>query len=287
MRVEFERPNVELLRQQQYTLVDLHFHTRYSDGINSIPAVVARAKRLNIGIAITDHNAIQGAVDIARHTTLLTIPGIEVTEKSGAHVLIYFYDIPSIKSFYAKHIEPNMGHDVMSPTSLVMEDLIARARQYRCVIIFPHPYSAAYTGICNVQFSKERLTRLLEQVDGIEAINAENTHRWNLKSTILAFNAGKGITGGSDGHTLYHMGKVITYAACPPQREAFLEAIKTSKTFVVGKEIDLLRKATSNSLKLRRTLKNYPDIFEKNVRFSYTLLNHKAKTLKKQLMLKR
>ena len=117
-------------------------------------------------------------------------------------------------------------------------------------------------------------------VDGIEVINAENMNKWNLQSTVLGFNVGKGITGGSDGHRLSQMGKAVTYADCPPDREAFLDAVKDGRTNVMGKEIDLLRKVTSNTFKLKNNIRNYPDLLEKNIRYSYTLFNSKQRSLR-------
>ena len=62
-RVQFDRPDLALLTQS-YTVVDLHFHTHYSDGLNSVAKIAQRARKLNIGIAITDHNEIRGALEI-------------------------------------------------------------------------------------------------------------------------------------------------------------------------------------------------------------------------------
>jgi predicted metal-dependent phosphoesterase TrpH len=71
----------------------MHFHSHHSDGLNRIATIADRARELNIGIAITDHNAIQGAVEIDNYKDILSIPGIEVTSAEGTHILIYFYDI--------------------------------------------------------------------------------------------------------------------------------------------------------------------------------------------------
>jgi len=278
-KIRFERPNLAEL-SQHYTVVDPHFHTHYSDGYNSVAAIVKRARELNIGIAITDHNDIRGAVELDRYKSLLNIPGIEITSKEGTHILVYFYDVEGIKSFYKNDLQPNMGHDIMSSTSLEMEEIIARARNFDAVVVFPHPYSATFTGIHNSYFSEERLDQIFKMVDGIEVINAENLNKWNLRSALLAFNLDIGITGGSDGHRLAQMGKVVSYASCENDRHAFLDAIKNKQTKVVGKEIDLIRRVTSNGVKLRNNIKNYPDMFEKNLRYSYTVINSKSKTFK-------
>ena len=278
-RILFERPNLNELTLQ-YTVVDPHFHTHYSDGYNSVAAVVKKARELNIGIAITDHNEIQGAVEIDRYKNLLNIPGIEITSKEGTHLLVYFYDINGLKSFYKNELQPNLGHDIMSSTCLEMEELIERARNFESVIVFPHPYSATFTGIHNTYFSEERLERLFQMVDGIEVINAENLNKWNLRSALLGFNLDIGITGGSDGHRLAQMGKVVSYATCNEDRCSFLNAIKNKQTRVIGKEIDLIRKVTSNGVKLRNNIKNYPNMVEKNIKYSCTVINSKSKMLK-------
>jgi predicted metal-dependent phosphoesterase TrpH len=278
-RIVFAKPNLKTLSVNN-TVVDMHFHSRYSDGLNPVDKIAQKAKRLGIGLAITDHNEIKGAVELNKHKDILTIPGIEVTSKEGSHLLVYFYDIKRLKQFYKRDIKPFMGNGIMSSLSISMEDIITRVQKYNAVIAFAHPFCAAYTGVCNHQFPQERLENLLSMVDGVEVINAGNINKWNLKCAVLGFNLNKSILGGSDGHSLAHMGKAITYAACKKNRRAFLDSIKNRTTKVMGKEIDILRKFTSNSLKLRTNISNYPNLFEKNIKYSYAVLNSKSKILK-------
>jgi predicted metal-dependent phosphoesterase TrpH len=281
-RIQFERPNItELIKQN--TVVDLHFHSHYSDGFNRVEAIARKAHDLGIGIAITDHNAIGGAVEIDGYSDIFSIPGIEMTSKEGTHILIYFYHIQHLEVFYKDHVIPHMGNDIMSSTALEMEEIIRRARKFKTVIIFPHPFCGIYTGIQNSYFSEDRRERIFPTVDGVEVINSENMNKSNLRSALLGFNLGKGITGGSDGHRISQMGKVVTYAACKRSRKAFLDAIKKKKTKVVGKEIDLIRKVTSNGVKLRTNIKNYPDLVEKNLKYSYKVINSKSKEIKENV----
>jgi predicted metal-dependent phosphoesterase TrpH len=278
-RICFEKPNLESLNEN-HTVVDLHFHTRYSDGINKVDTVAKRAMDLGIGIAVTDHNEIKGAIAIDKYKELITIPGIEITSAEGSHLLVYFYSINALKKFYQKDVQPFMGHDIMTSLSLPMEDIIEKAKRYKTVIIFPHPFCAAYTGVCNLQFPPERLKKLCQMVDGIEVINAGNINKWNLKCAVFGFNLNKAITGGSDGHSLNQMGMAVTYTDCAANRHDFLDAIKYKQTKVIGKEIDFLRKFTSNSMKLRSSIRNCPDLIGKNVKYSRAVIQFKSKMIK-------
>jgi predicted metal-dependent phosphoesterase TrpH len=278
-KILFERPDLDELTKR-HTVVDLHFHSHYSDGYNTVDKIAKRARELGIGIAITDHNEIKGAIELERYGGILNIPGIEITSVEGTHLLVYFYDIKNLEEFYKRDVKPNMGHDIMSSTHLEMEEIIERARSFETIVVFPHPYCATFTGIHNKYFSDERRERLFAMVDGIEVINSENLNKWNLRSALLGLNLDKGITGGSDGHRLFQMGKVVCYASCKNNRHAFLDAVKMKQSKVIGKEIDIIRKVTSNGVKLRTNLKNCHDLVEKNLRYSYTVINSKSRMLR-------
>lgn len=278
-RIQFEKPDIEQLNKE-YTVVDLHFHSHYSDGKNSIDEIAAYAEMLGIGVAITDHNDIRGAVEINTFKNVFSIPGIEVTSREGVHILLYFNDLKRLRTFYHKDVASNMGKDVMSSTELSMETIVTRARNYGAVVIFPHPFCGFYTGVGSHQFSKERLHCLFDLVDGVEVINSENLNKWNLKCALLGFNLNKAISGGSDGHSLYQLGRVVTYADCAKNRRAFLDAMIKKENRVVGKEIDILRKFKSNGIKLKSNLKNYPDIVEKNLNYSRKVINIKSKNIR-------
>ncbi|MEJ2156841.1 MAG: PHP domain-containing protein [Desulfobacteraceae bacterium] len=281
-RVTFARPDL-LHLTKDHTVVDLHFHSHYSDGMNRIPKIAERAKSLGIGIAVTDHNEIRGAIEIDADEEVFTIPGIEITSAEGSHLLIYFYETKDLETFYIQHVEPFMGPDVMSSLQLTMEQVIRRARTFDCVIIFAHPYCAMYTGVCNVQFSLEDRERLFDQVDGVEAINASNLNKWNLKCAVLGFNLNKAMAGGSDGHSIGHMGRAVTYARSVPDRKAFLDAVKMQETRVIGKEMHFLRKMTSNGLKLRSNIHNCPDLMEKHLRYSCKVINFKSRSIRSRV----
>jgi len=278
-RILFEKPDLQYLTQKN-TVVDMHFHSIYSDGRNRVDEIAEYAEMLGIGVAITDHNAIQGAVEIADFKNVLSIPGIEVTSCEGTHLLIYFYDIEDLARFFYEEIVPFMGRELMSSIDVPMEDIIRRAKERGAVTIFPHPYCGIYTGIANHNFENEHLTELFDLVHGVEVINSENLNKWNLKSALLGFNLNKAIIGGSDGHSLYQLGRVVTFAGCENDPQAFLSAVQNGQNKVMGKEIDILRKVQSNGIKLRSNLKNYPDIMGKNINYGRKVIHLKSKNFR-------
>ncbi len=278
-RICFEKPNLNQLTRQ-YTVVDLHFHSRYSDGSNTIPEIARCAGKLGIGVAVTDHNEIRGAVELDGYDEILSIPGIEVTSYEGSHVLVYFYNVEDLTRFYESDVRPFMGQDVMSSTALEMEEIVARARRYRALVIFPHPECPVYTGVCNPYFPQQRLQPLLASVDGVEVINSGNMNKSNLKCALLGFNLDKAITAGSDGHLLTHMGRSVSYAQCRPDREAFLEALRLKKNKVIGKEFNFLRKVASNGYKLKSGMRNCSDLIEKNMRYGRYVIQTKSQALR-------
>jgi len=284
-KIFFEKPDLARLGEK-YAVFDMHFHTRYTDGRNTVRAIAARARVLGIGVAITDHNDIQGALEMEQYRDVASIPGIEITSREGSHILVYFYQHSHLKKFYLKYIKPFLGRDVMSSTKLSMEEIVHCAKLFPSVIIFPHPYCVAYTGVCNLNFDDFRKERLLEAVDGVEVINAENIHRWNLRCALLGLQLRKAITGGSDGHSLYHMGRVVTYAACEKTGPAMLNAVKDGGACVVGREINLLRKVASSGAKLNVHAGVYPGRLGKNIRYSYRVIHVKSALIRQQWRLR-
>ena len=127
-RIVFEKPDLQNLTRKN-TVVDMHFHSVYSDGRNRVDEIVEYAELLGIGVAITDHNAIQGAVEIDACKKVMSIPGIEVTSSEGTHLLVYFYDIENLRRFYDQDVAPHLGREVMSSIGLSMEDIIGRAKE--------------------------------------------------------------------------------------------------------------------------------------------------------------
>lgn len=264
-QVCFERPDLAALAREG-AVVDMHFHSRASDGKDGAAAIAARARALGIGVAVTDHNAVATALELERCGDVFSVPGIELTSWEGTHLLVYFYDADSLLGFFRRHVAPFRGPEVMSSLSLRLAELIARARDYETLVVLPHPCCGNYTGVHNPFFDDAERAEFFAQVDGIEAINAENLKKGNLKSALLGFNLKKALTGGSDGHGVDRLGRAVTAAPCAWSRRAFLDAVKGRRARVVGKELGLLRKVSGGGTRLRTGIRHAPDLVGKNLR---------------------
>jgi len=85
-------------------LFDLHIHTNFSDGLDSIETIIDKALEKNIyGIAITDHDTIDAinylSCNKIKFNNISIIPGIELSSDINGeevHILGYFIDCENI-----------------------------------------------------------------------------------------------------------------------------------------------------------------------------------------------
>lgn len=82
------------------TLVDLHFHSKHSDGLRSVPELVSWIVESELQYcALTDHDTVSGLSEmqhLLEPTATTFIPGVEITvlhEASELHLLTYDFDI--------------------------------------------------------------------------------------------------------------------------------------------------------------------------------------------------
>ncbi len=165
--------------------LDLHIHTKYSKDSNLDTSEVIKVskKRGLDGIAVTEHNTIQGGVKAQKlndDPDFKVIIGSEVHTNRG-EVIGYFLN-EEIKS-----------RDLYE----VIDEMCAQD----AVIAIPHPYDV-------FRFSTLKPDEdILKLVDCIEAFNARCTFsRFNRRAKELAGNTGLAMTAGSDAHTLSEIG---------------------------------------------------------------------------------
>jgi hypothetical protein len=90
--------------------------------------------------------------------------------------------------------------------------------------------------------------------EAIEAICGTMTRDHNEQAAELAYRYNLGITGGSDGHLLDDLGRVVTCTEADDPEE-FLEAVIRKKTVVIGAEKNLLEKSMMGSIVLTKYIR--------------------------------
>jgi hypothetical protein len=248
--VRFERPDPSALSELGYSCFDMHFHTDHSDGQVTVHDAVRKAKKLGIGLAITDHNVISGSLAaIETERGALIIPGIEISAADGPHVLIYFNSSNDLKHYYHRHIEKHKRKSPWLATHLGTEKIVEASEGYDCLVIAAHPYGYLLfnKGLQKCIDYQYLPTELAKRFDGFEAICGGMTRALNLKAVKLAMNKGKCFTGGTDGHLLGDLGNVVTCANAEDP-ESFLEMVRVRKNIVVGLEKTSLGKIANGTV---------------------------------------
>lgn len=253
-RVKFKRPNLDELRDEGLEAVDMHFHTKHSDAFTTVRAALAMANRKGVGLAITDHNAISGALEAFRAKPgILLIPAMEISAADGPHLLLYFYDFTEMQEFHRREIERHKGKSPYLATDRTTLDLLDASSEYNCVRAAAHPFGYLFLnkGIGKSVEKGDVPEGALARLEVLEVLNGSMTRTVNRRAVNLAAERGYGITGGSDGHRLGDLASVVTTSKSPDV-EGFLAAVVHGRTAVVGLEKNPLAKGATGSLLLAR-----------------------------------
>jgi predicted metal-dependent phosphoesterase TrpH len=242
--IVFNVPNIAKLKSEGYVCVDMHLHSEYSVDSNSkVDDIIEKAKSLGIGIAIADHNSIEGFLKaINNDKGVLVIPGIEVCSKEGIDILFYFEKKEELIRFYNEVIFPNKKKNRHGTSRLKIDVLIENGKRYNSVICLAHPYRSNIKKMINIAIKKRLIKKIFDIVQLYEVINSKNLNIKNKKAIKIAKKKHKSILGGSDAHKVKDIGRTLTCVKTKEDAASFLNKLKKNNTLVIGKVQNLQTK---------------------------------------------
>ncbi|MCJ7614024.1 PHP domain-containing protein [Candidatus Bathyarchaeota archaeon] len=205
--------------------IDFHVHTCYSrDSSITLKQVVSFAKKRGLdGVAITDHNTVEGALKL-KTRDILVVPGIEVSTLQG-HLL---------------------GINVTTPVpaKLGMEETIHIIHEAGGIAVAPHPSA----------FYKSPPSRQVSSYDAVEVMNASSMPFSVLTYFSKRFAEGLGLpqTGGSDSHYAPEIGSAYTVVEAGSGIDEIVDAVKRGATFPIGRGVPWKIRLERAMLSLKR-----------------------------------
>lgn len=170
-------------------LIDLHIHTRRGSSCSMlhIKDLIRRAKEIPLdAVCITDHNttkAVERAKKIGKEQGLLVFGGIEVRCREG-DVLVF-------------------GLENSPRSGITAQDLVDIVHQEGGVAIPAHPFRSSAPSLGSMVFE-------VNCFDAIEVLNGNSNDYENRTSLEAAQKLCLPGTGGSDSHSLKHIGRCFT-----------------------------------------------------------------------------
>ncbi len=270
-RVDLKKPDLKSIQDGGFTPVDMHYHTRFSDTYTRVSKIVYNAEKKCLGVAITDHNAIGGSLLAWKlKDDILVIPGIETTSKEGPHILSYFPRTLDLKNFFDACVRDKLEDSPYLRTRSSVSDIIRWTHEYGGITSAAHPFCPGMMGLFKAIKRGYVKERAAEDIDAMEVLTGVNIKLMTRKSIKWAESLDKPITGGSDGHSLHELGKVVAYAkADTPKR--FIERILEKQSFVMGKEMGLVGRVPS-----------YTKTTNRHLRYIKPFITNKAKNIMKE-----
>jgi len=209
--------------------IDLHVHTHYSeDASTSLEQLEYYSKKKGLdGIAVTDHETLKGALEFARKSQLVVIPGLEVETQSG-HVLA-------------------LNITTLIPPKLAISETIDRIHEAGGIAVIAHPTAVLKTGM-------GQMVSLGSNLDAVEVINSAafpfflSTYLGRRLATRLKLPQ----TAGSDAHHPPEIGNAYTLVGSDPDPDDVVKAIIKGEVTPCGKSISWSKRIKRGAFGLAR-----------------------------------
>jgi len=211
--------------------LDLHLHSCFSNDAVGTPEDLIKLlkKRALQGMALTDHNTIEGCIKVqkVKPKDFLFIPGVEISTADG-HLLAF-----------------NVTENIQK--GLPVEETVERIIDAGGEPIVPHLFRLL-SGIKN-----EKLKTIHSKISAIEVFNGCSVPNTNLKTVKVAHTFNLGGTGGSDSHDPVYAGFAYTVVDSTDLRiDTVLSEIKKKKTWGDGLTIPLAYRRDRMVLSIRQ-----------------------------------
>ena len=180
-------------------VIDLHVHTSFASPCSSAPVdqLIEEAKKIGLdGICLTDHNYVweQASIKALRHKhDFMVLRGNEITTNQG-DMLVF-------------------GFDENIQGIIKLEELAEKVKKANGFIIVAHPFRGFLTfnvGELGLTPEKAMERPLFNYVDAVEVLNGKVTEKENGFAGQVAKGLGLPVTGGSDAHEVFEVGRYAT-----------------------------------------------------------------------------
>ena len=211
---------------------DLHMHTHFSPDSEMTPEELV-ARCLDVGlncVAVTDHNAIDGALEVQRIAPFTTIIGEEVGSSEGEITGLFL-------------TEP-------IPRGLSPLETAKRIREQGGLVSLPHPFDRFRRSV----ISQQALQEILPYADIVEVFNSRNSmDADNRKALEYAQQHGLLATGVSDAHSALELGRTyVEMEEFDGTPEGFKEALAQGS--IVSRRTTPLIHVMTTFVKLKKRL---------------------------------
>jgi len=198
--------------------LDLHIHSMYSEDAEGSPKELMKIiqKKGLQGMALTDHNTVDGVVHAQKHVekNFIFIPGIEISTKDG-HLLA-------------------LNITEVIPRGLSVEETIDLIIDKGGTPIVPH----VYRNMSGIKLTQ--LKKIASKLKAIEVFNGCSMPTTNLRMAQTAAALHLGGTGGSDSHIPQYAGEAYTTVETTDVSvEGVIQAIHQKKTWGEGTTMPL------------------------------------------------